>query len=48
MELSSPFRGWLESVNFEKVIQEGKEHRVVIGKDEQVYCQKIGTSLNNT
>ena len=48
VELSSPFRGWLQSVNFEQIIQEGEEHWIVVGKDEQVHCQKIGTGLYDT
>ena len=48
MELSSPFRGWLQSVNFEQIIQEGEEHWIVVGKDEQVHCQKVSTGLYNT
>ena len=48
VELSSPFRGWFQSVNFEQIIQEGEEHWIVVGKDEQVHCQKVSTGLYNT
>ena len=46
MKLSPPLIGWFEPVSLEQVIEEWKQHGVVVGQHKQVHSQQVGASLH--